>query len=114
LNIILGQKVAYDNIGVINTDKEKYYCTAGDLNNLSLTINNVIESLNSLNNVSGMLFKSTSNSLFIYTDDNQFAYRNYLSGFNISDLFSFNVDDNRQYLDLNIDNTTIIPTERFK
>lgn len=114
MHIILGQKVAYDNINIIDTGEEKYYCTAGDLNNLSLTINNVIESLNSLNNVSGMLFKSTSNSLFTYTDDNQFTYRNYLDKFNISDLFSFNVADNIQYLDLNIDNATIISTERFK
>jgi hypothetical protein len=110
LNIILGQKIAEDNKNIIGTSEEKYYCTADDLNNLSITINSLIDSLNSLNNVSGMLFKSTPNSLFTYTDDNQFAYRNYLDRFNISDLFSFKVTDNIQYLDLNIDNTTI----RFK
>jgi hypothetical protein len=35
LNMILGTKIADQNLDVVGTPREALYCTAGDLNNLS-------------------------------------------------------------------------------
>ena len=48
--------------------------------------------------------------LFTYVDDETTYYKSHLSDFHISNLFKFvNYNDSHKYLDLNIDNKTIIP-----